>query len=290
MLEVLNLSKQFQGKQVLQELSFAVEEHSIYGFIGKNGAGKTTTMKLILGLLKADAGEIYIHEMPVKYGSTKTNQWIGYLPDVPEFYGFMSAYEYMDLCAKVTGLQERNTRKKILELLAQVGLQEDKKKIAGYSRGMKQRLGIAQALLNEPKLFICDEPTSALDPEGRKEVLDIMESVKEKTTILFSTHILSDVERICDKVGLLNHGKIEVSGTLLDLQKNMPQKGFEIEFVKEEDRQCFFKLFDEEKKQFLGKEEMELALSICVKAHLTPIRLEKSRADLEDLFLEVIKK
>ena len=169
MLRITDLHKRFGDKEVLRGLNLTVPEHSIYGFIGKNGAGKTTTMKTILGLLKADSGEIFVGGEKVVYGQTSTNQYIGYLPDVPEFYPFMTAPEYLRFCGEITGMKKAECYARLKELLELVGLSDEKHRIKGFSRGMKQRLGIAQALLNSPKLLICDEPTSALDPEvGRR--------------------------------------------------------------------------------------------------------------------------
>ena len=192
-LEINNLCKSFGSKEVLRKLNLSVPEHSIYGFVGMNGAGKTTTMKAVLGLLKVDEGEIYVCNEKVAFGQTATNKYIGYLPDVPEFYSFLTAQEYLKLCGEGLDMNNDEILKRSNELLSLVGLSDEKGKIKGYSRGMKQRLGIAQALLARPKLLICDEPTSALDPVGRKEILDLLLSVKDQTTVLFSTHILSDV-------------------------------------------------------------------------------------------------
>lgn len=174
MLTVSHVSKTFGKKKVVEDLNFSVPEHTIFGFIGQNGAGKTTTMKMILGLLKMDCGEIWVNEERVKFGQNQTNQYIGYLPDVPEFYNFMTPIEYLTLCGNVTGMLKEQIQNRAEELLQLVGLADEKRRIRGFSRGMKQRLGIAQALLNRPKLLICDEPTSALDPVGRKEILDIL--------------------------------------------------------------------------------------------------------------------
>jgi ABC-2 type transport system ATP-binding protein len=219
-LKLNNVSKQFGDTKVINDLAFEVPEHSVFGFIGKNGAGKTTTMKMILGFYKPDAGDILVCGEKVSYGNTKTNRFIGYLPDVPEFYGYMTPREYLKLCGEVTGLKKDTLRIRSDELLELVGLQKVNKKIRNFSRGMKQRLGIAQALLNEPKLLICDEPTSALDPVGRMEILNILSLAKERTTILFSTHILSDVERICDNIGILKDGTLALEGSTADIRNS----------------------------------------------------------------------
>lgn len=228
-LELRNVSKSFGNHVVLNNLSFTVPEHSVFGFIGKNGAGKTTSMKLILGFLKAEAGEIRVCNELVSYGNTKTNRYIGYLPDVPEFYSYMTPREYLKLCGEVTGLGKNIIKERSEELLTMVWLDKVNRKIRGFSRGMKQRLGIAQALINEPRLLICDEPTSALDPVGRKEILDILSSARERTTIVFSTHILSDVERICDSIAILDQGKITLKGTVEDIRSKYRRDSIQIE-------------------------------------------------------------
>ena len=143
MLRIQNLHKRFGEKEVLKGLDLTVPEHSIFGFIGKNGAGKTTTMKAVLGLLKADAGEIFVNGERVVYGETDTNRYIGYLPDVPEFYSFMTAKEYLRFCGEITGMSQRENASRAQELLSLVGLAGEAHRIKGFSRGMKQRLGIA---------------------------------------------------------------------------------------------------------------------------------------------------
>jgi ABC-2 type transport system ATP-binding protein len=160
-LSIKGLSKSFGTQKVIDNLDLSVPEGTVFGFIGQNGAGKTTTMKMTLGLLEADCGEITVCGKTVGYGQTKNNHQIGYLPDVPEFYNYMKPLEYLALCGEIAGLSKSETKNRSDELLSLVGLNGVKKRIGGFSRGMKQRLGIAQALLSRPKLLICDEPTSA---------------------------------------------------------------------------------------------------------------------------------
>ena len=179
MLEIKGLYKRFGEKEVLSGINLSVPEHSIFGFIGKNGAGKTTAMKIALGLLSADGGEVLINGERVTFGQNKTNSFVGYLPDVPEFYPYMTAEEYLRFCGEISEMPKSEIKERVNELLILVGLENEKGRIKGYSRGMKQRLGIAQALLNRPKLLICDEPTSALDPVGRKEILDTLLKIKK---------------------------------------------------------------------------------------------------------------
>ncbi len=218
-LRLEHVAKSFGALEVIRDLSFGVGERSVFGLIGKNGAGKTTAMKIILGLLKASGGSVSVCGEKVVYGSSKTNRFVGYLPDVPEFYGFMRPREYLKLCGEISGLKPAEIKKRTGELLELVGLGGVNRKIGGFSRGMKQRLGIAQALLGKPALLVCDEPTSALDPVGRKEILDILSVAKARTSIVFSTHILSDVERVCDEIGILEGGRLVLSGRLSEVKK-----------------------------------------------------------------------
>ncbi len=229
-LEINQLYKAFGRNQVLNGLDMAVPEGSIFGFVGRNGAGKTTTMKIVLGLLKADRGTVTVCGEEVSYGATKTNRHIGYLPDVPEFYGYMRPREYLQLCGEIAGLPSKHIGERSDELLSLVGLGDANRKIRGFSGGMKQRLGIAQALMGEPRLLICDEPTSALDPLGRRQILDILFSLKSRTTVVFSTHILSDVERICDRVAGLAGGRLVLSGTIAEIRKRNRSNSYCLRF------------------------------------------------------------
>lgn len=235
-MEVLELSrvqKSFGELSVLEDVSFSVPEHAVFGLIGKNGAGKTTTMKMILGFLRPSAGEIRVCGKHVVFGGAETNRFIGYLPDVPEFYGYMKPREYLKFCGQIAGMKPNRIRERTEELLNMVGLDGVNRRVHGFSRGMKQRLGIAQALLNEPRLLICDEPTSALDPVGRKEILDILSLAGRETAILFSTHILSDVERICSRIGILDKGRIALQGNLSDIKNTYRQDTVRLELVGE---------------------------------------------------------
>ena len=297
MLYIEDLHKRFGNKEVLKGLNLSVPEHSIYGFIGKNGAGKTTAMKTVLGLLKADSGKIFVNGEKVNYGQTATNSYIGYLPDVPEFYPFMTAKEYLRFCGEISGLKKSENEHRGKELLELVGLAEEKHRIKGFSRGMKQRLGIAQALLNRPKLLICDEPTTALDPVGRKEILDILLSVREQTTVLFSTHILSDVERICTDVAFLNDGVAKIQGKLSDMKMKYRKEEYCLETEKNKDIDVFLQVFPQTKR--IGKNQIifsehdyavEDILRFLADRRIAFLKLERMEPTLESLFMEVTKK
>ena len=297
MLRITDLHKRFGDKEVLRGLNLTVPEHSIYGFIGKNGAGKTTTMKTILGLLKADSGEIIVGGEKVVYGQTSTNQYIGYLPDVPEFYPFMTAPEYLRFCGEITGMKKAECDSRCKELLELVGLGGEKHRIKGFSRGMKQRLGIAQALLNSPKLLICDEPTSALDPVGRKEILDILLTVREQTTVLFSTHILSDVERICTDVAFLNNGVVETQGMLSDIKIRYRSEEYLVETENDADAlkliQDFPSMKQIDRYQLTFCESVLCAFDVLryvSEQHIALLKFERVEPTLESLFMEVTQK
>ena len=297
MLRITGLHKRFGDKEVLRGLDLSVPEHSIYGFIGKNGSGKTTTMKTVLGLLRADSGEIIVNGEKVVYGQTDTNRYIGYLPDVPEFYSFMTAKEYLRFCGEITGMSRADIEERTRELLTLVGLADETHRIKGFSRGMKQRLGIAQALLSRPKLLVCDEPTSALDPVGRKEILDILLAIKDQTTVLFSTHILSDVERICTDVAFLKDGVVNIGGKLSDIKTRYRSNEYMIETENDSDtvilRNAFpeVKEIDRNKVTFSeNKYSASEILRFVANHRISLLKVERLEPSLEDLFMEVTEK
>lgn len=300
-LKIDNLHKSFGKNTIINGLSMSIPENTIFGFLGKNGAGKTTTMKMILGFLKKDEGSIEVFGEEVSFGQSKTNRFIGYLPDVPEFYGYMTAKEYLNLCGAITGLSKNEIKNKSVELLELVGLRDVNKRISGYSRGMKQRLGIAQALLNSPKLLICDEPTSALDPLGRKEILDIILKIKDSTTVIFSTHILSDVEAICDHVVVLDKGKNVLEGSIDELKNIKRKNTIKIRFKSDKELKAFksldkfSNLVTNEKGDtlYLTDEENHLKdidiLYELYKLNIFPIEIKIEEPTLENIFMEVTK-
>lgn len=294
MLALSHVAKNFGEKQVLRDVSFAVPEHTVFGFVGQNGAGKTTAMRLILGLLTLSGGEISVNGMPVRYGNTLTNRFVGYLPDVPEFYPYMTAKEYLRFCGEILGMPKKEIKNRCEEMLRLVGLDEENHRIKGFSRGMKQRLGVAQALFGRPKLLICDEPTSALDPAGRKELLDILTAAKEETTVLFSTHILSDVEHICDEMAFLHEGKIVLQGSLEEVRRRKKTSAVtvEMEQLKDTDilRQAFPSLKISGKNSLLLEEAEQLPelLHFIADRKCPVVRIERQETALEDLFMEVV--
>ncbi len=230
-IEIDDLTKVFGDQNAVDHLSFTVEKGSIFGFLGPNGAGKTTTQRLLTGLAKPTSGTARIMGYDIIDNAAAVKKVIGFLPDVPSFYGWMTAEEYLDFSAGLFEIPGVKANKKIKQLLELTGLAGVDKKIGGYSRGMKQRLGIAQALVNDPEIILMDEPTSALDPIGRKEILDLMVSLGREVTVFFSTHILNDVERVCDSVAILNKGRLVTEADLDTLKKEYAKPSFVVEFA-----------------------------------------------------------
>jgi ABC-2 type transport system ATP-binding protein len=297
MLQITQLKKRFGEKEVLKGLDLSVPPNSVFGFIGQNGSGKTTTMKSVLGLIRPDEGAITVAGETVVYGQTATNRYIGYLPDVPEFYSFMTAREYLTFCGELTGLSGSDLKGRSQELLQLVGLDGERHRICGFSRGMKQRLGIAQALLNRPKLLICDEPTSALDPVGRKEILDILSAVREQTTVLFSTHILSDVERICTDIAFLNDGVVKIQGKLEGIKSRYRTDEYLIEIEDHNAVSLLLKAFNGLRTADNGllilrddRTPIHELLGYVTERKIPIVRIERMEPSLESLFMEVVKK
>lgn len=215
-LEIHGLKKTYGDFTALGGVDLTVAEGCVFGFLGPNGAGKTTTLRIVNGLAQASGGTVSVFGSPA--GSSAARGTSGYLPDVPGFYPWMTAEEFLRFAGGLFGIDDKVLAERIEVLLGLAGLAGVKSRIGGYSRGMKQRLGIAQALINAPRLLMLDEPTSALDPIGRKDVLDMVESLRGRTTVFFSTHILSDVERVCDEVAVLDRGVVVAQSSITELK------------------------------------------------------------------------
>jgi ABC-2 type transport system ATP-binding protein len=229
LIEISGLKKSFQGTEVIKGLNFTLEKGKCIALLGPNGAGKTTTLRMLSGLMEPSEGIIKFTE--AKKGED-IRHLIGYLPQFPVFYNWMSGLEFLSYVGKLGGLNGKASKERSLELLNLVGIIDAKnRRIGKYSGGMKQRLGIAQALIHKPQLVMLDEPVSALDPLGRREVLDLLEKLKEETTILFSTHILNDAEEICDKILFLHNGDIVESGTMEQLRERHQQAKIDLIFL-----------------------------------------------------------
>ena len=216
--------------QALKDLTFSVEEGEIFGLLGPNGAGKTTTIKILMGIHFATRGQARLMGKPL--GDLEVKRQIGFLPENPYFYDYLKGWEFLDYYGELYGMPKHTRRARIEELLAMVGLSHAANlPLKGYSKGMNQRIGLAQSLLNDPKLVVLDEPQSGLDPIGRKEVRDLILKLKDEgRTVLFSSHILSDAEMICDRVGILFKGELINIGALNEL---LSAKTYQYELVVE---------------------------------------------------------
>lgn len=211
-LEVKNVTKYLSKKKILKDISFSVKAGEIYGFLGPNGAGKTTTMKTIMGLIEAESGSISVFW---KKGLTKeSKEKIGFMPENTYLYKYLTGREFLKFNGKFFGLSGKALDTAVEEVLAKVGMWEAwDKYLHTYSKGMLQRVWLAQSIINKPKLLFLDEPMSGLDPIGRKMVKDLLVSLrKEGTTVFFNTHILADVESICDRISIIHEGTIIIEG------------------------------------------------------------------------------
>ena len=228
----VNLGKHYGDFPALTGLNLDIKAGAIFGFLGPNGAGKTTTIRLLTGLSRATAGEAWIHGEPVTHGGGTVRRHFGYLPEELHIYGWMKGREFLTLMGRLAGLNGRGLQDRVEEMLALTGLLDAAgRRVGKYSRGMRQRLGLAQALMAHPPVLFLDEPTSALDPVGRREVLGLIEQLRGQSTVFLSTHILTDVERVCDQVAVLDRGKLITQASRQELVERYTAPVFEIEFA-----------------------------------------------------------
>src|SRR6476660_186099 len=227
-IEILGLEKTYsigfwrkRPKHALRPLNLKVEEGEIFGFLGPNGAGKTTTLKLLMGLIFPTAGSARI--LCMELDDPRMKSQIGFLPEQPYFYDYLTARELLQYYGQLSGVASKERSRKVNEVLQRVGLPDvGGVQLRKFSKGMLQRLGIAQAILHEPKIGFFDEPMSGLDPMGRREVRDLMEQLKQEgKTIFFSTHILSDAEALCDRVAIIHQGELRGVGAVVDLTSSV---------------------------------------------------------------------
>lgn len=300
LVRIANLTKKFNGNAAVNNVSIELKKGVCTALLGPNGAGKTTTLSMLAGIMQQTEGSISFSDDNTK----DFRQFIGYLPQYPVFYGWMTGKEYLQYVGELAYLSKKEASAKADELLELVGISDaKKKKISGYSGGMKQRLGIAQALVNDPQLLILDEPVSALDPIGRREVLTLMKELKEKTTILFSTHVLHDAEEICDYIYIIKKGEMAINGSLEDLQKEHEQPTFYIEAENSleewlplvKNAEFISEIISETTKTVtISVNDVEIArehfLNFFVQNKVPVRRFELVRTSLEDLFLKVAKK
>ena len=300
-----SLSKHFGKFVALDGLDLHIDEGATFGFLGPNGAGKTTTLRMFAGLTNPTSGRVWVAGREVSGNSLELRSSIGYLPESPAYYGWMTGREFLLFTAELYGLDRQSAGRRTEEMLDKVDLTEAAdRRVKGYSRGMEQRLGLAQALMNRPRVLLLDEPASALDPLGRRDVLETIASLKGETTVFISTHILADVERVCDRVAIINKGKMIASGSIDELRSRRQAVQFEIEF----EQDCAVltdglkavswvrssEVVPRGQRQVLqvGVSDMEAAKrelpGLLVQSGLTLLRYELVTASLEDIFIELV--
>jgi len=230
------LTKRYGAVIALDGLDLEVPAGSVFGFLGPNGAGKTTTLRILASLGRADAGSAVVAGLAVGGGAANQAGLIGYLDQDPRFYGWMTPRDLLGLVGKLQGIGGAALRERIDATLATVGLADAaKRSIGGFSGGMRQRLGLAQAILNRPPVLLLDEPVSSLDPQGRHDMLETIRGLGGEATILFSTHILNDVERVCDRVAIIDHGKVVTASPMAELLARYATPTYVVEIAPADD-------------------------------------------------------
>jgi len=227
-----NLVKSYDSSLAVDHVSFDVPEGEFFGFLGPNGAGKTTTIRMLTGIIEPDSGEIIIDGRPHK-DKQKISEIMGVMPESRGFYNWMTGEEYLLFFSSLYQIPDR--KKRVEELLVQVGLTERKNsKIATYSRGMKQRLGLARAMINNPKILFLDEPTLGLDPQGQEDIQSLLKKLNASgVTVFFSSHLLNEVSNLCSRIAIIHHGKLIAQGTITELQTqaHLPQSSLKDVFL-----------------------------------------------------------
>lgn len=295
---VKGLKKNFKDLEVIKGLDFTLTKGKCIALLGANGAGKTTTLQMLSGLMIPTSGSIVFDGLEK---GADFRKWIGYLPQHPVFYEWMTGREFLEYAGKLAGLPKSESKERTLELLEMVGIAEAKNRRVGkYSGGMKQRLGIAQAIIHKPRLVMLDEPVSALDPFGRREVLELLDMLKKETTILFSTHILNDAEEVCDEILFLHNGEIIESGTMEELRDKHQQAKIELvfrgkagEFAKEFSSLALSVSVEGNIISIVSDDverTKEAVLKEVIEKNLPLIKFEISRTSLEDVFMKVVQK
>ncbi len=275
----------------LKPLTLSVPQGEVFGYLGPNGAGKTTTLKLLMGLIFPTAGTAKILGSDWRDPSVKAH--LGFLPEQPYFYDYLTAAELLDYYAQLSGVPARERRRRISEVLSRVGLPEAARvQLRKFSKGMLQRVGIAQAIIHDPKLVFLDEPMSGLDPIGRREVRDLIQSLKDEgKTVFFSTHILSDAEALCDRVAVLHKGELRGVGVVQDLLARFSGK---VEIIWDGHNAiaavqalgCECHSTGETIRAVLPQDQLDAVIDAVRRARGRLISVTPVRASLEDYFLE----
>ncbi len=299
------LVKRYGEVVALDHLDLSVPRGSIFGFLGPNGAGKTTAIRLLTGLARATEGRATVAGFDVGSDSVGLRQHISYLDQQPHFYDWMRGRELLEFVGQLFGLSGSALAARVDEMLELTGLTDaSKRRIGGYSGGMRQRLGLAQALINQPDVLFLDEPVSALDPAGRHDLLEVIDHLRGRSTVFMSSHILADIERVCDRVAIINEGRLVVEATVEDLQSRYALPIFVLQFDKSDDP-GIASLGDRLRQApgvmnvTLERDEMRVStddpagasnalLRLVAESGVSVLRFERVRPSLEDIFLRLV--
>lgn len=292
MITVQHLTKSFGTQTVVSDVSFTLKEGSFTALIGPNGAGKTTILSMLAGLLKPTKGTVNMEKVK------DIRKEIGFLPQYPQFYSWLTGLEFIEMTAKLSGVSARDAKKEAEKVLEFVGLQDAMhKKTSQYSGGMKQRLGIAQAIVHKPKLLLLDEPVSSLDPVGRREIMNLLKQLQHESTILYSTHILNDAEEMTDQLLFLKKGQVVEKGSLSEIREKLDVPRIRIEFskVEEASEYAFQTKWSTEVKGKIvyiyvkdHSPTMQLVLSELSNTPFTVVKVERDMLTLEEIFMKVV--
>ena len=304
-IKIENLTKKYGPQTAVDNISFEVKTGEILGFLGPNGAGKTTTMKMITSYIPSDDGNVYIGGKPVDELTDSLKKKIGYLPEHNPLYHEMPVIDYLEFCASLQGIKKSAIGERVKEMVRVCGLNAEKhKKIEELSKGYRQRVGLAQAMIHDPEILILDEPTTGLDPNQIVEIRELIKNIGRQKTVILSTHILPEVEATCDRILIINNGKIVADGTANTLRKQA--QGSEVLRVQIEDGDIndiydnLLKLYTTASVDFLKKEngifEVQSVqdmsskreiFKLCVKNNWVITEMTPLETKLEDIFRDL---
>jgi ABC-2 type transport system ATP-binding protein len=304
-IQCAGLTKRYGAVMALANLHLDVPQGTIFGLLGPNGAGKTTLVRLLTGLARPTAGSATVAGYDIATGGVALRRRMSVLEQQPNYYTWMKGRELLAFTGQLFGLRGAELRGRVDEALATTGLTDAaNRSIGGYSGGMRQRLGLAQALINRPQVLFLDEPASALDPAGRYEILQSIAELRGQATVFMSTHILADVERICDHVAILNHGQLVVAATVTDLQERYAQPTYEIELEPHQPEgaatleallraapwaESVTRDHDILRVGVRDARAASFGLApLCAQAAVAVARLERGRPSLEEIFLRLV--
>ena len=297
-IEVTNLSKFYGEQAAVRDISFSVAKGEIVGFLGPNGAGKSTTMKIITGFIPSSSGEVKVCGLPVDVDSLDTRQIIGYLPEHNPLYLDMYVKEYLEFVAKIYKMS--NVRDRVSDMVKSVGLEvEQNKKIGALSKGYRQRVGLAQAIIHDPKVLILDEPTSGLDPNQLAEIRELIKNIGKEKTVMLSTHIMQEVEAICDRVIIIKEGQIVANDKASILQIRANSQTVYAEFEGEVSKSILTKIKQVKKVEKIdtgwliegnGEEDLrKIIAQFAQQNNILVLTLRVEEKTLEEVFKELTK-